>query len=273
MTTVAEAVRAATARLAAVGVPSPRHDAEALAAHVLGVPRSALVVATSIDTAAYDALVTRRAAREPLQHLIGRAGFRRLDLAVGPGVFVPRPETEVLVDWCLAMLPTRGLLVDLCAGSGAIALAVADERPDVTAYAVEREPAAHAWLERNVAGTAVVAVRADAADALPDLAGTVDVVASNPPYIPVDGAPLDPEVARHDPPAALWSGADGLGTIRLVQRRASVLLRPGGHLVVEHADQQTAPVTALLRAAGWADVADHRDLAGRDRFATARWPG
>lgn len=273
MTALGVALRAAAARLAAAGVPSPRHDAEALAANLLGTSRGGLWRYAEIDQAAYDALVARRAGREPLQHLTGRAAFRRLELAVGPGVFVPRPETEVLVEWCLGALPPGGVLVDLCAGSGAIALAVVDERPDVTAYAVEREPAAFGWLRRNAAGGPVRPVLAGAAEALPELDGRVDLVASNPPYIPVDGVPLEPEVARHDPPAALWSGPDGLDAIRVVLARAARLLRPGGRLAVEHAHGQAAAVGGLLRAAGWIEVRDHRDLAGRERFATAGRPG
>lgn len=268
------AIRTAAARLAAAGVPSPRHDAEALVAHVLGMSRSRLPLVDALSGAqeqAYDEAVTRRAAREPLQHITGRAAFRRLDLAVGPGVFLPRPETEVMVQWCLDHLVGE-VVVDLCAGSGAIALAIAQERPGVTAYAVEREPAAFAWLETNARGSAVRCVQADVAavpTALPQLAGTVDLVVSNPPYIPLGARPLEREVADHDPGTALWGGPDGLDVVRVVQRVACRLLRRGGLLAVEHADVQGASVPALLRAAGWSGVEDHRDLAGRDRYTTA----
>jgi len=271
-------VRAAAARLAAAGVASPRHDAEELAAHVLGVSRSRLFLLDRLPAAAadrYAALVEQRAARVPLQHLTGVAGFRRLELAVGPGVFVPRPETEVLVDWALAQLRPGALVVDLCAGSGAVALAVADEAPGVTVHALELEEHALAWARRNVEATGlpVTLHRGDVADpaVLADLAGTVDLVTANPPYIPV-GAGVEREVAEHDPPAALWGGQDGLATVRAVERAAYRLLRPGGQVAVEHADLQGESVPAVFARAGWVDLADHPDLAGRPRFSTARRP-
>jgi len=281
---VGKVVRAAVKRLAAAGVASPRHDAEELAAHVLGVPRSRLSLAGPLSEeqhARYTDLVDQRAARIPLQHLTGLAGFRRLELAVGPGVFVPRPETEVLVGWGLAALAglPAPLVVDLCAGSGAIALALANElagRPRM--YAVERDPLALAWAQRNAeariaAGDPPVALhRGDVADPalLADLAGTVDLVTANPPYVPA-GSVLEPEVARHDPPAALWGGPDGLDPIRQIERAAARLLRPGGAVAVEHADTQGESVPELfIRAGRWTDVTDHPDLAGRPRLTTAR---
>ncbi len=280
MSAVSEAVARAADRLSAAGVASPRHDAEELAAHVLGMPRSRLPIAESWDAGrarAYDDLVAERARRVPLQHLTGLAGFRHLELAVGPGVFVPRPETEVLVTWALDQVagvpaPT---VVDLCAGSGAIALSVAGEMTGATVYAVEREKLALAWLRGNAEGSPVRVVAGDATDpsVLAELDGRVDLVVCNPPYIPT-GAWVEPEVARHDPPAALWGGADGLDVVSGVVGRAGALLRPGGWLAVEHADQQGLAVPALIRAAGgWQDVADHPDLVGRDRFTTARRAG
>jgi release factor glutamine methyltransferase len=267
-------VRAAARALAAAGVASPEHDAEELAGYVLGLSRPKLVLLDRLPAevaARYDELVRERAARVPLQHLTGVAGFRRLDLAVGPGVFVPRPETEVLVDWALTHLVPGALVVDLCAGSGAIALAIADEAPGVTVHAVEREPDALAWAARNVerTGLAVTLHRGDVADpsVLAELTGTVDLVTANPPYIPV-GAGVEREVAEHDPPAALWGGEDGLVTVRAVQRAAARLLRPGGLVAVEHADVQGESVPAVFR--GWAEVEDHPDLVGRARFTTAR---
>jgi release factor glutamine methyltransferase len=270
-------VRAAAERLAAAGVASPRHDAEELAGHLLGLPRSRLVLLNRLPTGVaerYAELVEQRAARVPLQHLTGVAGFRRLELAVGPGVFVPRPETEVLVEWALAELTPGAVVVDLCAGSGAVALAVADEAPGVVVHAVEVEEHALAWAERNVAATGlpVTLHRGDVADpsVLADLDGTVDLVTANPPYIPV-GSSVEPEVAEHDPPAALWGGGeDGLTVVRAVERAAARLLRPGGLVGVEHADVQGASVPAVFARAGWADVADHPDLVGRPRFTTAR---
>jgi release factor glutamine methyltransferase len=268
-------IEAAAATLAAAGVASPRHDAEELAAHVLGLSRSRLVLLDRLPAAAagrYAELVEQRAARVPLQHLTGVAGFRRLELAVGPGVFVPRPETEVLVEWALARLRPGDLVVDLCAGSAAIALAIADEAPGVTVHAVEREEHALAWAARNVAATGlpVALHRGDVADAgvLAGLDGTVDLVTANPPYVPA-GAEVEREVAEHDPAAALWGGGeDGLVTVRAVERAAVRLVRPGGLVAVEHADVQGESVPAVFRH--WADVQDHRDLAGRPRFTTAR---
>ena len=267
-------VEEAAATLAAAGVASPRHDAEELAAHVLGLSRSRLVLLDRLPAEAagrYAELVEQRAARVPLQHLTGVAGFRRLDLAVGPGVFVPRPETEVLVDWVLARLRPGDLVVDLCAGSAAIALAIADEATGVAVHAVEREEHALAWAARNVAATGlpVALHRGDVADpgVLADLDGTVDLVTANPPYVPAD-ADVQREVAEHDPPAAIWGGEDGLITMRSVERAAARLLRPGGLLAVEHAAAQGEAVPVVFRA--WADVQDHRDLVDRPRFTTAR---
>jgi release factor glutamine methyltransferase len=267
-------VRAAARALAAAGVASPEHDAEELAAHLLGLSRSKLVLLDRLPAAAadrYAALVEQRAARVPLQHLTGVAGFRRLELAVGPGVFVPRPETEVLVEWALPRLDPGALVVDLCAGSGAVALALADEAPGLTVHAVELDEHALAWAARNVerSGLPVALHRGDVADPdlLAGLAGTVDLVTANPPYVPVGGV-VEREVAEHDPPAALWGGEDGLLTVRAVERAAARLLRPGGLVAVEHADLQGESVPAVF--AGWAEVEDHRDLAGRPRFTTAR---
>lgn len=272
--TAARALTEATRTLAAAGVASPEHDAHALLAHALGRSPAELALVRDVAPATAERfldLVGQRAARVPLQHLTGIAGFRRLDLAVGPGVFVPRPETEVLVQWALDVLRDvpDPVVVDLCAGSGAIALAVADECPRALVHAVEREPDALAWAARNCAGSAVALHGADVADCLPDRAGVVDLVLSNPPYIP-DGAGVEPEVGEHDPAAALWGGPDGLVTVRLVARTAARLLRPGGRLGIEHADLQGDSVPALLRRmGGWEDVADHRDLTGRPRFVTA----
>jgi release factor glutamine methyltransferase len=269
---------AASALLAAAGVPSPRVDAELLAAHVLGVPRGRLALAQWSPTAAaqFETLVSRRAARVPVQYLTGVAGFRRIELSVGPGVFIPRPESECLAGWALATLPGLGpapLVVDLCAGSGAIALAIADEFPAALVHAVEADDAAFEWLARNTAGTAVRAHHCDLAGLGP-LAGTVALVTANPPYLPADLAGVvEPEVRDYEPAAALWVAGDGLAVVRRVVDRAAELLRPGGRLAVEHADDQQEPVLSLVRGRGWADATGHPDLAGRPRFVTARWPG
>jgi release factor glutamine methyltransferase len=273
---------AAEARLADAGVASPRFDAEELAAHVLGTSRGALVAAsfTPDQEKRFDELVDERVRRVPLQHLTGVAGFRYLELAVGPGVFVPRPETELLAGWGLDVLAgvPSPLVVDLCTGSGAIALAVAHERPDATVYAVEREAHAMAWARRNAqtraaAGDPPVAlVHGDATspDVLAELDGAVDLVLTNPPYVP-DGSVVTPEVADHDPGAALWGGPDGLVVVRQLVARAAALLKPGGWIGIEHADVQGEAVPRVLAGTGdWTDIADHRDLADRPRFTTAR---
>jgi release factor glutamine methyltransferase len=270
---VAEAVN----RLADAGVASPEADAETLLAHVLGTDRSRLVLVDEVgdgDRAAYDALVGRRAAREPLQHLTGRAYFRHVELAVGPGVFVPRPETELLAGWAVERASSLDapVVVDLGTGSGAIAKAVADEVPHARVHAVEMDEAAHRWATTNLAGTGVDLRLGDLGTAFEELAGTVDVVVSNPPYIPLDAwESVALEVRDHDPALALWSGADGLDAMRVVESRAALLLGPGGVVGVEHADAQGESAPAVFAATGrWADVRDHRDLAGRPRFVTAR---
>jgi release factor glutamine methyltransferase len=270
---------AATA-LADAGVASPEYDAATLLAHVLGTSRATVLSTPDVPAdraASFRDLVRRRAGREPLQHLTGTTGFRYVDLAVGPGVFVPRPETELLAGW--AVEQARGLdapvVVDLCTGSGAIALSVAHEVPAATVHAVEVDPAAHTWAERNLAGTGVHLTLTDMADALPELDGEVDVVVCNPPYIPLDAWESVAREARdHDPAAALWSGDDGLDAVRVLERTAARLLRPGGVVGAEHADAQGTSAPGVFSGTGrWADVRDHRDLAGRDRYLTARLAG
>jgi release factor glutamine methyltransferase len=279
---IAEAAR----RLGEAGVESPRVDAELLLAHVLGVPRTRLVTLDEVPddvVARFEALLDQRADRVPLQHLTGRAPFRHLELAVGPGVFVPRPETELLAGWVLEQLAgtSAPVVVDLGAGSGALALAVAQEHPGARVTAVERDPGAIGWARHNAAAraaagdTPVDVVAGDMTDPalLRELEGSVDVIVSNPPYVP-DGARVPQEVADHDPPLALWGGPDGLDVVRGLLVTAARLLRPGGALGIEHADQQGAALPALVRASGgWTDVADHRDLADRPRFTTARRAG
>jgi release factor glutamine methyltransferase len=253
--------------LAEAGIPSARHEARVLVRHAAD------------NAVEIDELVAARASRVPLQHLLGSAGFRYLDIAVGPGVFVPRPETELLVDAVLAAADglNQPFVVDLCAGSGAIGLSVAHENARAVVHLVERSDTAFEWLERNTASVTaqdrVHLHHADLADAPVGLDGTVDVVVSNPPYVPLDERALvDPEVRDHDPAEALWAGDDGLAVIRRVADRAIALLKPGGTLVVEHSERHEESVPELLLAAGFADVADHRDLTGRPRFAVGTTP-
>ncbi|RKN40965.1 peptide chain release factor N(5)-glutamine methyltransferase [Streptomyces hoynatensis] len=270
-------VARATQRLADAGVPSPRFDAEELAAYVHGVERATLhTVPDSEFDARYWEAVARREAREPLQHITGRAFFRYLELQVGPGVFVPRPETESVVGWAIdavrAMDVAEPLIVDLCTGSGAIALALAQEVPRSRVHAVELDERALEWARRNAEGSRVVLHHGDARAALPELSGQVDLVISNPPYIPLtEWEYVAPEARDHDPELALFSGEDGLDVIRGLERAAHRLLRPGGIVVVEHADTQGGQVPWIFTEdRGWADAADHPDLNNRPRFATAR---
>lgn len=275
---------AATPTLADAGVASPDHDARTLLAHVLGRPRAELPLVQTVDerqVLAFERLVARRAAREPLQHLTGTAPFRHAELAVGPGVFVPRPETEVLAGWAVDLVRRLArerpggapvVVVDLCTGSGALAHAVATEVPGTRVHAVELGHEALAWAARNLQGTGVDLRAGDMADAFGDLDGSVDVVVGNPPYIPLDAwESVAPEARDHDPALALWSGEDGLDAIRVVETTAARLLRPGGWVGVEHADLQGEEAAAVFVGAGcWAEVRDHHDLTGRPRFLTAR---
>jgi release factor glutamine methyltransferase len=279
VTDLRSAVREATQRLAAAGIASAESDALLLAAHALGTGvgdvRKAMVLGGEAP-AAYEELVEARASRLPLQHLTGRAGFRRLELEVGPGVFVPRPETEFVAGLAIDAARASGgapVVVDLCTGSGAIALSVKDEVPAARVCAVELSELAHAWAVRNRERTGLdVEVRlGDAEQAFPELEGQADVVVSNPPYIPVGAVPLDPEVRDHDPEVALYGGSeDGLAIPLAVAARAAALLRPGGVLVMEHADTQGETLPAALLASGrWRDVRDERDLTGRPRATVA----
>lgn len=254
-------------------------DAELIAAHVLGVPRARLLLVDEFSpgqAARFDALVEARTRRVPLQHLLGTAPFRTIELQVGPGVFVPRPETESVVDFA-ASAGTRPLVVDLCSGSGAIALAVAHEVPGATVYAVEVDPAALGWLRRNAAAREaagdppVHVVAGDVTDphVLSELDGRVDLVLCNPPYVPL-GTPVPPEVAEHDPARAVFAADQGLAVIRAVVPLAARLLRPGGWFAVEHDDSHGTAVPALVTADGrFTAVEARRDLAGRPRYTVA----
>ena len=274
-TPLAPVLAEATLDLAAAGVDSPRVDAELLAAHVLGVNRGRLALIDTIrdvELRRFAGLIAARAERIPLQHLMGTAAFRHLELAAGEGVFVPRPETELLAGWGIAHTAPGATVVDLGSGTGAIALSVVDEARPGRVIAVERSPAALAWLRRNAAGTAVQVVAGDITDPdlLRDERGRVDVVLCNPPYVP-DGTAVPPEVGVHDPAEAVFGGADGLAVIRPVIALAAALLRPGGVVGIEHDDVHAEAVPGLLRADGrFAEVTDHDDLAGRPRYATGR---
>ncbi|WP_245933351.1 peptide chain release factor N(5)-glutamine methyltransferase [Arthrobacter livingstonensis] len=277
-------MKTATATLAAAGVPSPAVDAQLLAAHLLGVGRgelAAMLFGTTVAPKGYDALLARRAAREPLQHITGTAYFRHLKLAVGKGVFVPRPETETVVQLAIDVLTQlqqeRGrdggpTAVDLGTGSGAMAASLAGEVPGCRVYAVELSDAAYPWAVRNLAGTGVVLVHGDMRDAFAELDGTVDVVVSNPPYIPAGAIPRDPEVQLHDPHMALYGGGeDGLEMPAAAATTAVRLLHPGGFFVMEHAEVQAAQMADLLRGSGeWSDITTHTDLTGRDRATSGR---
>lgn len=333
----------AALRLAGAGVPSAVVDAELLLAHVTGRPRGMLRIVEQgvpADQEAHFAeLVTLRASRVPLQHIVGRAPFRHLELRVGAGVFIPRPETELMVDHVLrfdsahrdvpgpADLGARRepvdsvadlVVVDLCTGSGALALSLATERAGSRVFAVEVSEEAATWAAANIqdhagglkaAGSTVRLIRGDAtrvADpggALAGMRGRVDVVVTNPPYVPQDAVPREPEVRDHDPALALYGGPDGLAVIRRLAAQAAILLRPGGLVIIEHADCQgsqagllgvpgvlhaqrepmlpadprsarrtghhTAPRAPAGRGSPWLGIVDHLDLAGRPRHTAA----
>ena len=274
MNSVRQAIADAAAVLAAAGVDSARVDAEYLAAHAAGVDRARVMFAEP-DPAFYPRfrdLVTRRAQRIPLQHLIGTAAFGPVEVQVGPGVFIPRPETEALLEWAMNQpLPPSSVIVDLCTGSGALALALAHTWPQAQVVAVEKSPEALVYARRNCAGSAVEVLEADVTvpSLLADRDGTVDLLVSNPPYIP-DGAELDPEVIDHDPAAALFGGPDGMFVIVPIIALAARLLRPGGKLGIEHDDTTADQVVAALDRDGtFGDITARRDLTGRPRFVTA----
>ncbi len=273
---LADAVREATAILSDAGVPTPRVDAELLAEHLLGVGLGRLRAMLLGDSAApegYADLVAERAQRVPLQHITGVAHFRYLTLAVGPGVFIPRPETESVVQ--LVIDHVQGLphpkVVDLGTGSGAIAGSIAHEVPGAEVHAVEFSVFAHAWATKNLKPLGVKLVQGDLRNALPEHDGTFDVVVSNPPYIPAEAIPNEPEVALHDPPEALYGGgADGMELPTAAAASAARLLKPGGFFVMEHAEVQAGWIAEHLKSAGcWTQVTSHVDLNGKERATSA----
>lgn len=269
-----ELIALATARLAEHGVPSPAHDARSLLRHVLGErPLELIDEVSDPDVDAYIALLARRALREPLQHILGEVTFRYSQLVIARGAFVPRPETEIVAGAAIEWLAEREAprVVDLCTGSGAIAAAIADEVPGAQTWAVELSKEAAAVAQQNLEPRGVTLVLGDAADALPELDGTIDAVISNPPYIPDGAIPRDPEVTRWDPPVALYGGGpDGEDTPRAVAARAAALLRDGGLFVMEHGDLQGAAMRALVAATGaFEQITTGRDLTDRDRYVRA----
>jgi release factor glutamine methyltransferase len=274
--TLGEAVSEATAILQQAGVPSPRVDAELLADHLLGVGLGrlrAMMLGNSPAPEGYADLVAERAQRIPLQHITGVAHFRYLELSVGPGVFIPRPETESVVQ--LVIDHAKGMehprIVDLGTGSGAIAGSIAHELPGADVHAVEYSPFAHAWAAKNLAPLGVKLILGDLRDALQELNGTFDVVISNPPYIPAEAIPNEPEVALHDPPEALYGGgADGMQLPTAAAASAARLLVPGGYFVMEHAEVQAGWIKTMLSRSGiWAEITTHFDLNGKERATSA----
>jgi release factor glutamine methyltransferase len=293
--TVRAGVVLTTQRLADAGVPSPDVDAIALIAHTLGWEPSEVRLAAaredawpgSADLDLLESRVIRRIEREPLQHITGRATFRGLELEVGPGVFIPRPETETVAQHAIdaARVAASGgqpvRVTDLCAGSGAIGLAVANEVPNALVTLVEASEEAWFYLRRNVRALPaevrerVRTVHADARNCLRHFDACADVVVTNPPYIPSDAVPIDPEVALYDPPQALYGlGDDGLGIPRAIVDEAVRLLGIGGVLILEHGDRQGPTMRAFAESSVyWDEVETLTDLTGRDRMLVARRVG
>ena len=278
-------------RLKNAGVPSPRVDAELLVAFSLGIERNRTGLVREIDDDQYreiEKLVEKRVRRIPLQHILGEQGFRRLVLEVGPGVFIPRPETELLVESTVRYLKDkkqdRNIVIDLCAGSGAIALALATEVGNSDVYAVEKSLDAFSYLTKNVAAnqdlmkttnSKFVALNASILEPITEfekLNGIVDALVSNPPYIPNKMIPREPEVKNHEPEMALFGGKDGLDFVRVVIKLAQDLLKPGGFIAIEHADVQGSTVEEtgvpylLLESKSFTKVEDRRDLNGLARY-------
>jgi release factor glutamine methyltransferase len=276
MTRLRQAIEEATRVLTDAHVASPRVDAQELAAHAARTSRGHLALLDVVDDdffTRYADLIAARAKRIPLQHLTATAAFGPLDLDVGPGVFIPRPETEALLEWAVTQrLPTEPLIVDLCTGSGALAAALAHHEPAARVIGVDISADALAYAHRNTVGTSVELRCGDVRDPLlfDDLDGRVDLVVANPPYLP-DDAELEPEVAEHDPPLALFGGPDGTSFVAAITVLAGRWLKGGGLIAVEHDDAASSATAALLRRTDmFEDVAAHTDLAGRPRFVTAR---
>lgn len=281
---ISELLQQSAAQLSQAGVLSPEVDSELLAAHCLGITRSELGVAMALNSefpeekiAVFSDGVSRRANREPLQHITGLAPFRHLELSVGKGVFTPRPETEQVVSFAMEKIVgfEQPVIVDLCSGSGAIALSFATERTDSKVFAVEKSKEAFEFLKQNSNkyGLSLGHLRnVDLEDCLTEMESVVDLVISNPPYIPNEAIPVDLEVQLHEPAISLYGGVDGLDVIRQILSKAKQLLRSGGVLVLEHADTQALSISELLLAEGWINVDSRKDLAGKDRMISANKP-
>jgi release factor glutamine methyltransferase len=281
---VSELLSDASGKLSSAGVTSATVDAELLACYCLNISRSdlQLMVATkqvfpSESLAGFELALARRVAREPLQHITGTAPFRHVELAVGPGVFTPRPETEQVVDFALEKISAiaNPLVVDLCSGSGAIAISLATEISGSNVYAVELSKDAYGYLVRNAISYGLEETylrNQDLQFCLPELDGQVDLVISNPPYIPNDSVPIDLEVQLHEPSMSLYGGVDGLDVVRQISTRAMKLLKSGGLLVMEHADSQSRDIGKLLLAEGWVEIEARLDLAGKERMISAVKP-
>jgi len=276
--------QAAIAALASAGVPSPGVDADLLLCHVLGISRSELKlrelrgdVFQGDQREQFTALVAARRTRIPLQHLTGVAHFRYLELKVGPGVFTPRPETETVVQLGLDFVAAHRIdapsCIDLCSGSGAIAAALASELPGSRVWAVELSAEAIGYTRANCLPHQVTVLHQDATSLPGEFDGSMDLVISNPPYIPPNAIPREAEVRDHDPDMALYGlGEDGLQIPRAISAQAMKLLRPGGYFVMEHAEVQQDSAAAMLREAGFERVAGHKDLTGRARATSGYAP-
>ncbi len=276
MTPLRRAIDSAAARLAEAGIDSARYDAEELAAHLVGTERGRLTLLEAPGDeffGRYGDMIAARSQRVPLQHLTGTAAFGPVTLRVGPGVFIPRPETEAMLEWATAQpLAARPVIVDLCTGSGALAVALARHRRAARVIGIDDSDTALGYARRNTEGTAVELVRADVTDPvlLPELDGQVDLVVANPPYVP-EGSAVEAEVAQHDPPHAVFGGVDGMAVIAAVIRLAGRWLRPGGLFAVEHDDTTSAQTVESVSSTELFDAVEaRRDLAGRPRFVTAR---
>lgn len=279
ITRLRRAINSATALLADAGIDSARCDAEELAAYLTGTERGRLPLIDSPDDAFFDryhAAITARSRRVPLQHLTGTASFGPLTLSVGPGVFIPRPETEAMLEWATAQhLAARPMIVDACTGSGALAVALARRWPAARVLGIDDSDVALDCARRNAAGTAVELLCADVTEPglLTELDAQVDLMVANPPYVP-DDVELKPEVSQHDPPHAVFGGPDGMEVISAIIRLAGRWLRPGGLFAVEHDDSTSLLTSELISGTRlFDDIVARRDLTGRPRFVTARRSG